>query len=1100
MRKSPIRTAGGGGLLVRLRWNLFVPTDVVSFLLRAAGCMTCAWTVWRPFFVLGAALLGTALLARDPASKPIDSRTTSGMQESPVDFQREILPLLSDRCFPCHGPDEKARTRTGGLRLDSYAGATADLGGYAAIVPGDPDASEVILRMTEPHPSDRMPPPKSKLVVSDAEIEIIRRWISEGANYEQHWAFQPRAESPVPQVQNSQQVKNPIDAFVLADLEAHGLDLAPTADREHLLRRISFDLTGLPPDLDTMDRFLDEKERVSYSELVDTLLASAHFGERMAADWMDVARYADTYGYQNDAARDVWPWRDWVIRAFNQNLPYDQFLTWQLAGDLLPNPTRDQRLATTFNRLHRQTNEGGSVEEEYRVEYVADRVHTFGSAFLGLTLECARCHDHKYDPIRQREYFELFAFFDDIDESGLYPHFNRSVPTPALTLSTPEEDRQLAQLQTTVRDLERRYANSAQSAYKKFNEDQATSPEGAKSTADLDLNMGCVGHFALNSISDTTVPNLVQADRSGQTFDYPATVDGVSGQGLRLSGENGVKFPQVGEFRRFDAFSFSLWVQLPEVYDRAVLMHRSRAWTDSGSRGYQLILEQGRLSFSLIHFWPGNALRVRSLCPLPTNRWIHLAVTYDGSSRAEGVRLYVDGKPMAVEIVRDQLTRTIQGGSHVLTIGQRFRDRGFKNGQVDEVRVYARSLCSSEVRRLFDGRVGQLDQQFFETRLWEDGVALREELWQARKEWALMIDSIAQIMTMEEMSQPRQAYVLARGSYANRLEEVQPETPAVLPLLRKKGPVANRLDLANWLADADHPLVARVAVNRFWQMLFGVGLVRTHENFGRQGEAPTHPELLDWLAGEFVRSGWNVKALLRLIVMSSTYRQQSKYVQQETVELRPFAFGRGRSKRLSSEMVRDQALAASGLLKERLGGPSVKPYQPAGLWKEKSGAVYQQSEGPDLYRRSLYTYWKRTSPPPSMMIFDAAKRDVCVVRRQYTNTPLQALVVMNDVQYLEASRKLAEKVSNEFPGDLQAQLHSGFRLLTGRRPTDSEYRHLVRLFEDQWSDYRQNPAAATAFLSIGESAVGESHEPARLAALSVVVSTMMNSDASLTLR
>ena len=1003
----------------------------------------------------------------------------SGDEEAraPVDFTREVRPVLSDRCFPCHGPD--AGAREGGFRLDVREEALADLGGYAAIVPGDPEESELVFRV-QGDADQRMPPPDSNLALTTEEIEMLTRWIAEGAPYARHWSFEPPLRSRPPAVDGAEAAswwRDPLDRFVLARLQEVGLGPAPEADRATWLRRASLDLTGLPPTTDELDAFLSDASEEAFERAADRLLASPAYGEHLASGWLELARYADTYGYQSDVARDVWPWRDWVIDAFNSNLPYDDFATWQLAGDLLPEATREQRLATTFNRLHRQTNEGGSTEEEYRVEYVSDRVNTFGMAFLGLTLECARCHDHKFDPIEQRDYYGLSAYFDDIDESGLYSHFTDGTPTPAMLLTTPEEEERLSELQVSIARAELRL--------------QALKPnQGALA--------GCVGSFSFDTPTTGAIANRADPDKPGTTYDEPASVPGRRGLAIELSGENNASFPGVGAFRRWDPFSFSLWVRQDTRADRAVVLHRSRAWTDAASCGYQLLLEDGRPSFSLIHFWPGDALRVRALAPLEVQRWTHLAVTYDGSSRADGVTLYIDGVTAAIDVVRDGLTKDIvSGGDLVLTLGQRFRDRGFAGGHIDQLDVFERRLSDDEVALLYAGadptRTASIDTG--------DGWwAKREELRALRRERAELVDGAREIMTMSALTEPRAAYVLRRGSYTARGEVVEPHVPAALGGGALASQRPDRLGLANWLTASDHPLFARVAVNRMWQLLWGRGLVETAEDFGSQGTLPSHPQLLDQLAREFADGGYDVKGLLRRLVLSATYRQSSRATAAaQALDPDNRLLSHAPSRRLSAEALRDAVLAASGLLVGKVGGPSVKPYQPPGLWKEKSGAQYEADQGEGLWRRSLYTFWKRTSPPPSMIIFDAGKREVCSARRGATNTPLQALVLWNDPQRIEAARVLAERVLRGELDD-EGSVREAFLLLTARVPRAEESTVLLELLASERAAFRADPEAAEALLAIGSAPRDEDLEPTEVAALALVATTLFSYDAVVTLR
>jgi len=555
-----------------------------------------------------------------------------------VDFNFHIRPLLSDRCYNCHGPD--ADDREADLRLDQKESAFAALEGEDAshvITPGDPEQSEVYLRISSSDAEQRMPPADSNLSLSADEIELIRKWIEQGAQWKPHWSLLSVAEVAVPTQPGSLWPKNEVDHFVLSRLEAESLQPTVAASREKLIRRVTYDLTGLPPTLEEIDAFLADNSSEAFEKVVDRLLASPRYGERMAVEWLDVARYADTYGYQADVYRPVWPWRDWVVGAFNANMPYDQFITWQLAGDLLPGEDRTQTLATAFNRLHRQTNEGGSIEEEYRVEYVSDRTETFGTAFLGLTLQCAHCHDHKYDPITQKDYYQISSFFGNIDESGLYSHFTSATPTPALLLPKPEQEVQLAELAQKITVAEQRLEQVAEEQQPAFDAWLAETPHEA-------IVAGLIGDYGMDAIDDGKIVNRVDSTQAGQVADAPELVAGKVGHGIRFSGENRFTTEVGGSFSRHDAFSIGLWINTPDEKDRAVVWHRSRAWTDAGSRGYQLLLDDGRLSASVIHFWPGNAIRVQSDRKMPTDRWLQVFVTYDGSSRAEGLKIYVDGK------------------------------------------------------------------------------------------------------------------------------------------------------------------------------------------------------------------------------------------------------------------------------------------------------------------------------------------------------------------------------------------------------------------------------------------------------------------------
>jgi hypothetical protein len=789
--------------------------------------------------------------------KPTASALADPATPLAVSFDRQIRPILAENCYACHGPDDKQRKAK--LRLDTKEGAFkhADL-----IVPGNAAKSELIGRITAEEASERMPPPRTGKRLTPTEIELLRRWINDGAKWSRHWAFVAPERPPLPAVRNRAWVRNPIDAFILARLEKEGLQPAPGADRITLIRRLTLDLTGLPPTPAEVDAFVADLRPDAYEQLVDRLLSSAHYGERMALDWLDAARFADTHGYHIDSGRDMTRWREWVIDAFNHNMPFDRFTVAQLAGDLLPNATLEDRIASGFNRNHMINFEGGAIPEEYQVQYVLDRVNTTSTIWLGLTLGCCQCHDHKFDPFTQKDYYQLYAFFNHVPENGL--DGSKGNAAPVLKMPSAEQTRRLNQLNAALRATQRR--------------------------------------------------------------------------------------------------AMCAWVSAIEG-----------DWTCTAA-------------------------------------------------------------------------------------------------------------CALELRRL-QGRPTQL-----------------------RNELADLQRQVPTTMVMAEMANPRDTFVLVRGMYDKHGQKVVAQVPASLSPL-PQGSSANRLGLARWLVDPSHPLTARVTVNRYWQMYFGTGLVRTAEDFGTQGEYPSHPDLLDWLATEFVRSGWNVKAMQRLIVTSATYRQKSGAAT-ELIARDPEnrLLARGPRFRLPAEFIRDQALAISGLLDGEIGGHSVSPYQPPGLWEELASRedgknwtaqTYTQSHGKDLYRRTMYTFWKRTSPPPTLVTFDAPDREVCTVRRSRTNTPLQALVLMNDPTYLEASRKLAERLMTEAhtPDD---RITLAFRLATARRPTETEETILRRVFDRQLAVYRQNGHAAQKLLGIGESRRNPRLDPAELAAWTTVASVVLNLDETVT--
>lgn len=988
---------------------------------------------------------------------------------APIRFNEQIRPILSENCFECHGPDEV--TRAADLRLDHFEEAVD----YGAIVPGQPDESVLVERILSGDVDRIMPPPQSHKTLSQSQQELLVEWIRQGAHYQGHWSFQP--------IPANRDESKTIDDFIDGVLKAQSLEPSPPASPERWLRRVTLDLTGLPPTLAEMDAFSADPSPEARSHVVDRLLASPAYGERMAAEWLDVARYSDTYGYQVDRDRFVWPWRDWVIQAFNGNMPYDEFIVQQLAGDLLPDATDDQILATTFNRLHPQKVEGGSVEEEFRVEYVIDRAQTVATAFMGLTLECARCHDHKFDPLTQKEFYQFNAFFANINESGLYSFHTNSTPTPTLRLPTEDQRDRLAEARQSVIAAETKYAAAANA----IDIDAVLEPNDPSSEVSF-------SPIVSQSFDDDAAKNLPVE-----------IVDGVRSHAAKLSGDAGVSVGPA-DFHRWQPFSVSLWLQTPDVKERAVVFHHSLGWTDAASRGYQLLIEDGKLSAAIVHYWPGNAMNVRTLAEVPAGQWQHVVVTYDGSSGAAGLRIFVNGKLAETEIVEDSLTKEITtGNTHHITIGERTRDRGFTDGLVDEFAVFDRQLTSAEVTRRFQheslAELGGAESiaTLPATDRRELIAAYRDEACQrafaeltaARETRDRLLDSITEIMVMRELPEPRDTYVLDRGVYDQRKERVTAATPAALPPMDDDEP-KNRLGLAHWLTSDDHPLTARVAVNRYWQMLFGRGLVQTTEDFGNQGTPPSHPELLDWLARGLMDSGWDIQRLLKTVVLSRAYQRDSDAVG-DGRERDPdnVSMARGPAAPLTAEMIRDSALANSGLLSQKIGGPPARPYELAVAFKP---VTPDQGEG--LYRRSLYTYWKRTSPAPVMLILDASTRDVCSVRRERTSSPLQAMVLLNGPQYVEAARGAAAKVLDELGPDPnpQQQVERLFESLTSRKPTEPEVAILTRLYREQWGVFSEDDGSMTRYLRVGKFQPAETIDKVSVATLSIIAQAIMNLD------
>ena len=999
-----------------------------------------------------------------------------------LQFNRDVRPILSDKCFKCHGPD--AKNQKSKFRIETRAHATADLDGTFGIVPGKLKESEVHWRIHSEDPDEIMPPPEKKTKLTPAEVAILDRWIEEGAEYQDHWSFVPIPETvPVPDVK-SEWIKNDIDAFIYARLEKEGVAPSPETSREKWLRRVRFDLTGLPPTTAELDAFIADTAPDAYEEVVDRLFSTDAYAERLTAEWLDVARYSDSYGFQVDGDRSVWPWRDWVIRAFKENLPYDQFITWQLAGDLLPNPTRDQILATTFNRLHPQNVEGGSVPEEFRIEYVSDRLHTYGTAFLGLTMECCRCHDHKYDPVKTKEYYQLSAYFSNIDEAGLYSYFTPSVPTPTLWLPDEKQAAEFKTLETGISETADTLAKRAEDSQAAFKAWKAANP-GAVALPEP------IAVFSFDELKDGKYPNAAGKGEPATTTANNKLVPGKIGNAAHLTGDDGVKLP-VGNFTRDEPFSISLWMQSPDRKERAVIFSRSQAWTDAASRGYELLLEEGKLNAALVHYEPGNAIRVRAKEAFPSGEWKHVTMTYDGSSSAAGINLYVDGKAIALDVIHDKLTRGITGGgSDTIVIGERMRDSGFKNGLVDDFRVFSAELSGHEVSALAAGKSDfEPDHAFFLNQHDKDFQQVQTKLLTLRRKRSELEEKIPEIMVMEEMKTSRQNFILQRGLYSSRSEPVSPGVPAFLPPLPDGAP-NNRLGLAQWTVSPSNPLTARVTANRYWQRLFKSGLVATSEDFGSQGRLPTHPELLDWLARDFMAHGWDLRHLLKQIVLSATYRQRSDVVSGELATRDPenTLLYRYPSPRLTAEMLRDNALAISGLLVTKVGGPSVKPYDIAAAFKPST-----PDKGEGLYRRSVYTYMRQTSPSPLMTTLNASKRDVCQVKIERTDSPLQGLVMLNSPQFVESARSLATILTAKHGSDDKSLIDDAFRRLTSRFPDDAERAVLGKLLAEQLAHFTEAPAEASSLIKTGDSPAPNTDQPARVAAVTTLISTLLNFD------
>jgi hypothetical protein len=979
--------------------------------------------------------------------------TDESREARAVDYNWDVRPILSNHCFRCHGPDADARKA--GLRLDlreTAIGELPDTPGRFAIVPGDPARSELIQRVSSDDPDVVMPPPSTHLTLSPADVQLLASWIERGAEYKPHWSFIPPAKTEPPASTFGATAVNPIDRFVLARLAAEGLAPSPEADRETLINRLTFTLTGLPPTLAEVDAFVADATSGAYDTLVDRLLARPAYGERMATDWLDAARFADSDGYLDDEyQRLLYPWRDWVIRAFNENMPYDQFGTWQLAGDLQPQASQDQRLATAFGRLHRRSAENGIIDEEYRVEYVIDRTDTLGTAFLGLSVGCARCHDHKFDPISHVDYYSLTAFFNSTDDAGFYPQ-EKWATGPTLKLTDDAADRRIAELRAAVAADEAVYAESlraaAVAATSTASSTVAGSAAAALSAVRAATQRAELGYYPFDAVEDR--PSLAAEYRAAPGLEpsqplrfspartrglrpavlqAPIIKPGARGNALYFDANNRGfldKADRLGWFDHEDAFSVDFWIYTDKLYEEAAVVNHNDHLR-FGSGGWTVDLDENRVKVQLVHAYPRDQISLVSRAALPPQSWVHIAVTYDGSAKAGGVRLYFDGEPADVEVIRDGLELSILplgitfaglDGFNGLAFGKRWQQSPLEGGAIDELRLFGRALSPLEVGVLHDGALPNAADAVPLAELFADHLApldpgverAARNVKASRTALVQALSALPAMMTMGDTEQPRPSYVLERGVYSNHGEPVYPRgLEQIFPYAA--GLPANRLGLAAWLFDARHPLTARVYVNRLWQMHFGTGLVRTAEEFGAQGEAPSHPELLDWLARELVESGWDVKALNKLIVTSATFKQSSA-ASAEQLDKDPTNrwLGRGVTRRLPAEMIRDNALAVSGLLDAKIGGPSVYPYQPAGVWEainiyERSGVYPKPEDVPaDQHRRSLYSLVRRGAPVPSMTIFDFPRRHQSQVRRPESSTPLQALVLLNDPQYVEAAR------------------------------------------------------------------------------------------------
>ena len=1065
------------------------------------------------------------------ACGPMASLWAAAVEPAPaVDFQRDVRPILSDNCFACHGPDEA--TREADLRLDTRDGAFSERPPAgrsnqprgAAVVPGDASASLLVERINHADRLRRMPPEVSQKSLSDHEIDTLTRWIEQGAPWDEHWSFAAIERPAPPAVDDEAWARDPLDRFILARLETEDLTPADEADRHTLARRAALDLTGLPPDPGTLATFLGDTEDGAYERLVDRLLASPHWGEHRARYWLDAARYGDTHGIHIDNYREMYAYRDWVIKAFNRNQPFDQFTLDQIAGDLLPDPTLDQLIATGLQRNNITTNEGGAVIEEYEAIYAKDRAETIGSVFMGMTVGCAACHDHKFDPISQREFYALTAFFRNTTQYVM--DGNISDPPPTLVVPRDEDRDTWYRLREEVGEIEDALAER---------------PDAVEAAFEEWLANG--GHQSIEAPLGTP-SELLRLDLDGE--EPAAILKGErqplpSSQGIRIEpgpnglpavlfeGESWVELPNL-ELDTESPFSLAMWIYMPEAEGSYTVASQSDP--HDANRGWQVTLGARELYFRLRgdRAGPGRGATSVSINPNNTQRltpgeWTHIVFTHDGSGERGGLHIYRDGDRVPEQ--GSEFFARVQGRIRTdrpFYLGrQDRRTEGsaeyFAGGGVADVRVFDRVLSVEEARVVSEWSAirGAAAKRETELSAGERQALLlsyvntNDEEYRRLATRRLEIDSewrelrrrgtITHVMQELPGSEPA-AHVLYRGMYDQPRERVLATTPAALPPMPEDLP-RNRLGLAHWLVDESNPLTARVTVNRFWQQVFGTGLVTTSEDFGAQGDVPTHPELLDYLATEFRESDWDVKGFFRRLVTSSTYRQAATLTP-EKLEQDPDnrLLSRGPRFRMDGEMVRDTALAASGLLVRTIGGPSVKPYQPEGHWRRvamnsSNTYRYQRDSGDKLYRRSLYTFWKRAAPPPSMTIFDAGNREHSVVRRERTNTPLQALVTMNDTQFVEASRFLAQRAMREAGDDFDRRLDYVTTRLLARDFDDTERAVARRTYDGLINLYGADEAAAKQLVDVGESAHDAGLPLDESAAWTMLASQLMNLDEAL---
>jgi mono/diheme cytochrome c family protein len=1001
-----------------------------------------------------------------------------------LDFNRDIRPILSDNCFSCHGFDEKKRKAK--LRLDTFEGATAVRDEKPAIKPKDLAGSELWSRITTTNADDHMPPADSNKKLTEAQIATLKQWILEGAEYKGHWAFQAPVKPELPAIKNKKWPKNEIDYFIAQKLEEKNLKPEPEASKERLIRRVTFDLTGLPPTPAEVDAFLKDKRPEAYEAVVDRLLQSPHYGEHQARYWLDAVRYGDTHGLHLDNERSMWPYRDWVVKAFNENMPYDQFATWQLAGDLLPNATLEQKTASGYNRCNVTTSEGGAIDEEFYVRYAVDRTETTAINFMALTAGCAVCHDHKYDPISQKEFYSMYAFFNNCTEKAM--DGNAMDTPPAIKLPTVEQQKQLADIDKKMASLKKKISEELSTVkYKDPGPSTLPTTTNAQEYVFLDDEIP-VGSTA--SKEDPALQwvtnNVFSGKRAIKRTGTAVTQDFFLGSTQPMIVTKGDKL-----------FAY-VYLDPAHPPKSIMLQFHTTDWNFRANWGDE----------DAIPFGDKGTPKKKQMGKLPElGKWVKLEFDIIDLKMKSGLR--ING------VALTQFGGTVYWDKVGIVSKAVQKDLSPVSLKQWEMHVRAEDVVGlpEDVTKAIMPRKGTKPtekelkalKEYYLSEI-HDGTreqfkTMRAKLEPMEKERKEISDKIPLTLVFQEMDKPRGAFVLKRGEYDKRGDAVQPGTPKFLPPLPQSD-VTNRLTFAKWLTATNHPLTSRVIVNRYWQQFFGTGIVKTAQDFGSQGEWPSHPELLDWLATHFMGTGWNVKNMHRLIVTSAAYRQDS-HVTPKKLEVDPEnrLVSRGPRFRLDAEEIRDNALYVSGLLVDKPGGHADKSYQPGGIWEAvgytaSNTAKYQQDHGDALYRRSLYLFWKRTAPPPTMITFDAPSREKYCVRRERSDTPLQALVTMNDVQYVEAARHLAQRLLNE-QKDPASRIDYGFRLVTSRHPNAEEKSTLRDLLEKNLSRYRNDKAAAQKLITQGESLVDKKADPADLAAYTMVSSVLLNLDETL---